>query len=160
MVSWKASRRLRLFHVELEGFTAFQGFPWSVGRIFTVWVFSVMCWKAYQRLRFSKEIQFQSIKHEFHEKRYQTHKNEISHFAIERLSLPSNHIEASVPRDKLSTLYYFYEKNRPHSDLWDFKKCAFLLAVVFSEVSWFNATSIIWLIIKLCYMFYIVAVNV
>ena len=57
------------------------------------------------------------------------HKNEIFHFAIEMLSLPSNHIEDCVPENKLSTIYYFYEKNRPYSDLWDLKKCAFLHAV-------------------------------
>ena len=88
------------------------------------------------------------IKRVFHEKRYQTHKNEISHFAIEMLSLPSNHIQACVPKKTLSTVYYFYEKNRPHSDLWDLKKCAFLLAVEFSEESYFNSTSIILLINK------------
>ena len=54
---------------------------------------------------------------ELHKKRYQTHKNEISHSAIEMLSLPSNHIEACVPGNKLSTVYYFDRKNRPHSDL-------------------------------------------
>ena len=37
---------------------------------------------------------------EFHEKRYQTHKNEISHSAIEMLSLPSNHIGACVRNKK------------------------------------------------------------
>ena len=63
-------------------------------------------------------------------------------------SLPSNHIKACVPKNKLSTVYYFYEKNRPHSDLWDLKKCAFLLAVEFSEVSYLNSTSIILLINK------------
>ena len=73
-------------------------------------------------------------------------KNEIYHFAIEMLSLPSNHIEACVPKNKLSTVYYFYEKNLPYSDLWDLKKYAFLLAVKFAEVSYFNSTSIIWLI--------------
>ena len=46
-------------------------------------------------------------------------------------------------KNKLSTVYDFYEKNRPHSDLWDLKKCAFLLAVEFSEVSYLNSTSII-----------------
>ena len=88
-------------------------------------------------------IQTKTIDREFHEKRYQTHKNEISHFAIEMFSLPSNHIKVCVPKNKLSTVYYFYEKNRPHSDLWDLKKCAFLLAVEFSEVSYLNSTSII-----------------
>ena len=73
----------------------------------------------------------------FHEKRYQTHENEISHFAIEMLSLPSNHIEACVPKNKLSIVNYFYEKNRPHSDLWNLKKCALLLSVEFSDVSLF-----------------------
>ena len=80
---------------------------------------------------------------EFHEKRYQTHKNEISHFAIEMLSQPTNHIEACVPNKN-----YIYEKHRPHSDLWDFKKCAFLLAVECAEVSYFNSTSVICFINK------------
>ena len=62
---------------------------------------------------------------------------------IEMLSQPSNPIEACVPKNKLSTVYYFQEKNRPHSDLWDLKKCAFLLAVECGEVSYFNSTSII-----------------
>ena len=88
-------------------------------------------------------LSFLSLQSEFHEKRYQTHKNEISHFAIEMLSLPSNHIKACVSKNKLSTVYYFYKKNRPYSDLWDLKKCAFLLAAKFSEVSSCHSTSII-----------------
>ena len=47
------------------------------------------------------------------------------------LSLPSNHIEAYVPKKIINRLL-FYEKNGPHSDLWDLKKCAFLLAVEFA----------------------------
>ena len=50
-------------------------------------------------------MQTKTIDREFHEKRYQTHKNEISHFAIEMFSLPSNHIKACVPKNKL--FYYF-----------------------------------------------------
>ena len=49
---------------------------------------------------------------------------------------------------KLSTVYYIYEKNRPHSDLWDFKKCAFLFAVECADMSYFNSTSVICFINK------------
>ena len=55
-------------------------------------------------------------------------------------SLPSNHIEACVPKNKLSTVCFFYEKNRPDSDLLDLKKCDFLLAVKCAEVSYFIST--------------------
>ena len=37
------------------------------------------------------------LKHEFHGKRYQSHKNKIYYFAIKMFSLPSNHIEACLP---------------------------------------------------------------
>ena len=40
------------------------------------------------------------------------------------------------------------QKNRAHSYLWDFKKCAFLRAVKCAEVSSFNSTSVICLINK------------
>ena len=38
---------------------------------------------------------------------------------IEMISQPSNPVKACVPKNKLSTVYYFQEKNRPHSDLWN-----------------------------------------
>ena len=56
--------------------------------------------------------QFMIDGREFHEKRYQTHKNEISHFAIEMLSLRSNHIGACVPNKKIiNHLLYLREKS-------------------------------------------------
>ena len=43
---------------------------------------------------------------------------------------------------------HFYVKNRPNLDLWDLKKCAFLLAVKCAQVSYFNSSSVICLINK------------
>ena len=94
--------------------------------------------------------QFTIDDREFNEKRYQTHTNIISHFAIEMLSLPSNHIEACVglPNKTIINRLLYFRKNRPHSDLWDFKKCAFLFAVECADVSYFNSTSVICFINK------------
>ena len=39
-----------------------------------------------------------NLRREFHAKRCQTHKNVISHFAIEMFSLSSNHIRVCVPK--------------------------------------------------------------
>ena len=37
----------------------------------------------------------------------------------------------------------FYERNRPHSYLWDYKKCAILLTVKCAEMAYFYQTSVI-----------------
>ena len=45
---------------------------------------------------------------------------------IEMLSLPSNPIEACVPKNKLSTVYYFQEKKSPSFRSMGFEKvCLF-----------------------------------
>ena len=61
---------------------------------------------------------------EFHEKRYQTHENEISHFAIEMLYLPSNHIGACVQNKKNINRLLYLQKKIDLIQIYGILKCA------------------------------------